>query len=305
MNAYCVRRLCLSVLFLLLTGSSAFAASAGAEARREAQHRINVSGRQRMLSQRIAKAVCFASLRPGNTASIQEMKDAEALFVSTMKALKTGSVEMGLAPEREADVLSVIDTAAQLSQQYILAVDEFASAFPSGPLREKLENIHELNLPVLISINDAVELLELKHEDGHLIRRGLANAINVAGRQRMLSQKMSKELCMIASGFKAQETRAHLLGTIALFTSVQEELKRGLVQMKLSEKDASAILTQLAEIERRWRDLRQIFSKAADGGVPAEGDVNTVATENVAFLIELNRAVQLYERIDTSEVAAH
>jgi nitrate/nitrite-specific signal transduction histidine kinase len=303
MIASCVRRLGLSVCFVMLAGFNAVATPTDAEARRDAQHRINISGRQRMLSQRIAKAACFAALKPGSGGTIQEMKDARALFLSTMQALKSGSVEMRLAPERDADVLSAVDTAAQLAQDYVLAVDEFEPALSSTALPEKLEKIYELNLPALVSINDAVELLESKHKDGRLIRRGLANAINVAGRQRMLSQKMSKELCMIASGFMPQVTRAHLLGTLALFTSAHEELKRGLVQMNLNEKDASAISRQFEEIERRWHELRPIFSGVAGGRVPAETDVSTVTAKNVPFLVELNRAVELYEKIDTAEVA--
>ena len=72
----------------------------------------------------------------------------------------------------------------------------------------------------------------------------------------MLSQKMSKELCMIASGYKPQEVRPHMLGTIALFVSSHEELKRGIIQMKLDQKDASALSSKLAEIEQLVVQIR-------------------------------------------------
>jgi hypothetical protein len=305
MNMRSSGRLGLSILFVWLVGIGAIAAATDAEMRRDAQHRLNISGRQRMLSQRMAKAACFAALRPGSAENIREMKEAQALFISSMLALKSGSAEMGLAPQDDADVLSVIDTAAQLAQQYMSAIDEFSAAIAQGPAPEKLQKIYELSLPVLTAVNDAVELLESKHKDGHLIRRGLATALNVSGRQRMLSQKMSKELCMIASGYKPQEVRSHMLGTIALFASSHEELKRGIIQMRLDQKDASALSTKLAEIEQLWRDLRKIFSLTAEGEIPSAEDVNTVANTNVAFLTKLNQAVELYEKIDIPDGIVH
>ena len=293
-----VRGVSLAVVFVMLFAAPVLAADPYAEARRDAQHRINVSGRQRMLSQRIAKAACLATRSPENGEQLREMFDAQALFVSSAKALRSGSTEIKLAPEQEADLLPVLEEATQLASQYDAAVNALAAAFPAKPYQEKLEAIYELSLPVLSGLNDAVEQLETKHEDGHLIRPGLANALNVSGRQRMLSQKMSKELCMLASGYKPQETRAHMRGTVALFVSSHERLKRGLMQMALNEKDASAISSQLALIERHWRELGNIFVRVSEGGDPSEDDVKTVALGSKTLLAELNHAVELYEVID-------
>ena len=60
----CCSKLAFGGCFLLLTVASVIAAAPELEARRNAQHWINISGRQRMLSQRIAKAVCLAARDP-------------------------------------------------------------------------------------------------------------------------------------------------------------------------------------------------------------------------------------------------
>jgi hypothetical protein len=229
------------------------------------------------------------------------MQEAYALFKSSMQALMNGSAEIGLAAESDQEVLSATQMANRLAVQYGAAIDDLTAAYPAGPVQEKLAKLYELNLPVLIAINDAVELLESKHEDGHLIRPGLANAINVSGRQRMLSQKMSKELCIIASGFRAQETRAHMLGTIALFTSSLEELKKKLAAMQLAQKEEAGIRAQLAEIERHWQGLGPIFQRVSEGATPSDAEVKAVAAANKSLLFELNRAVELYERVDVAD----
>jgi nitrate/nitrite-specific signal transduction histidine kinase len=292
----------LAIWFVLLSASSAFAADPVAEARRDAQHRINVSGRQRMLSQRIAKAACLAARDPGSAQQLQEMADARLLFTASMKALKSGSAEIGLALVQEA--VPVLDTATELATQYEAAVNEFAAAFPAKPYQEKLEKIYELSLPVLTGLNDAVEYLEAQHEDGHLIRLGLATALNVSGRQRMLSQKMSKEVCEIAAGYKPEETRKHLKGTIALFMSSHESLKRGVIEMTLGERDGLPIASQFKTVERHWQELSKIYIRVSEGGAPTEEDLKTVAAESKTFLAELNRAVELYEVIDIPPAAS-
>jgi hypothetical protein len=291
----------LALLFTVFASVSAIAEPSALEARRDAQHRINIAGRQRMLSQRIAKAACLTALHPGGGDHFQEMHEAYALFKSSMRALINGSAEIGLAAERDTEVLSAIQMANRLAVQYGAAIDELMAAYPAGPVQARLAKFNELNLPVLIAINDAVELLESKHEDGHLIRPGLANAINISGRQRMLSQKMSKELCMIASGFKAQETRAHMLGTVALFTSSLEELKMKLAAMQIAQKEEVGIRVQLAKIERHWQELAPIFQRVSEGATPSDAEVKIVAAANKSLLVELNQAVELYERVDVSD----
>lgn len=267
-------------------------------ARRDAQHRINVSGRQRMLSQRMAKTACLATTLSANRDLLQEMRDARTLFTSSMKALRGGSSAIGLAPERDQAVLPLLDTAEELATLYEKAIDQFAASFPVKPGKDKLEAIYEMSLPLLTALNDAVEQLEAKHEDGGVIRKGLANALNVSGRQRMLSQKMSKELCMIALGYNLEETRAHLMGSIALFESSHEVLKRGIGLMRIADKDAGPLRAQLALIERHWQRLGAMFIRVSQGETPTPTDLATVAAESPIFLAELNKAVELYEVID-------
>jgi tetratricopeptide (TPR) repeat protein len=303
MGTYAGLRVAFGACLALLTVASSFAAAPDLQARRDAQHRINVSGRQRMLVQRIAKAACLAAWDTGNAQPLRELTEARALFKSSMKVLTGNSSEFALTPDRET--LAVPGQAAQLARQYDAAVDEFAAAFPAKPYQEKLAEVYELSLPVLTALNDAVDYMEAQHKDGHLIRPGLAAALNASGRQRMLSQKMAKELCMIGSGYMPQDTRAHLMGTIALFISSHEGLKRDLVQMKLEQKELTALLAQFGLIERHWQELGKLYIRVSTGGAPSSQDVQAAATESNSFLSELDRAVQLYESIDVSGSLSH
>ena len=291
-------RLSLVLALMFPIAADTLAQDAQTDLRRDAQRRLNISGRQRMLSQRIAKAACFATRFPGQGDSAKEMQEARALFVSSMKALRSGSAEIGLAAETDAEVLPALNIAAELADQYDSSLVAFASAPPEKLGTGKLETIYDMSLPLLTALNDVVDQLQAKHEDGRIVRLGLAQAINVSGRQRMFSQKMSKELCMIALGHRVQGTRAHLAGTVALFEASHQTLKQGLTGLNLIEKDSSAISAQLSVIERHWQKLGEIFRRVAGGGDPSEADLGTVASDNTMLLVELNRAVEMYESID-------
>ncbi len=296
MYACTVRKAALAACLVMLTASGVLAADPDLEARRAVRNRISVSAGQRMLSERIAKAACLAAREPANGQLLQEMSEARAQFAASMKALKSGSAENPLA--RERDPAPDLGAVTELANQYDAAAGEFAAAFPAQPYQAKLERVYELSLPVLTGWNDAVEYLEAQHKDGHSIRRGLAIALNVSGRQRMLSQKMVKEVCEIASGYKPEETRKHLEGTIALFNSSHEALKRGPIDMKVNEKEGLPIVSQLVLIERHWRELSKIYVRISEGGAPSGEDLKTVAAESRTFLAELNRAAELYEAAD-------
>ena len=173
MGVQTVRKAVLAACLVFLTAAGNPGADPALEARRDAQHRINVSGRQRMLSQRIAKAACLAARDPANAQQLQEMADARALFAASMKALTRGSAEIGLAPEQQ--VAPVLEEATQLAEsvQSWPAGRFGTAAFPAKPYREELESdlIHS-SLPVVAGLDDAVEYLRGRnYKDGHRIRQ--------------------------------------------------------------------------------------------------------------------------------------
>jgi hypothetical protein len=297
-----MRTVTIGVLVGLLVAQAGWAAFAEdvLVQRRDAQHRINLAGRQRMLSQRMAKAACFASLGIDTAAHIAESREAYTLFKSSLAALISGSSEVGLAPERDLEILHALRDEDRSWTGYAAAVLEFEDKFPASETKRTLQSVYDLNLPLLDAADNAVDLIEFANQDGRIVRLGLANTINVAGRQRMLSQKMSKEFCMIASGYKPEETRAQLGDTINLFVAFHEKLKSGLSAMRLASKDGEPIRAQLQKVEAMWKNISSPFQRAALGGVPTQEEVTRVAHDNLTFLNEIDSTVKLYEALDAS-----
>lgn len=285
-----------------LLGSQSVQAQQSVTVAEDGQHKINIAGRQRMLSQLIAKSACFTRLGVRPDHHTKKMREAQTTFDKTLEILTAGSEQLRIRSEKNPEVLKALDNVASLWLAYNHAITSFADNYKEGDVQSSLETIYKLSKPVLRESDAVVHLLEAKYRDSEEVRPGLAGAINVAGRQRMLSQKMSKEFCKVAVGFKPDETRKHLLGTVALFGSSHEGIVDGLEDLNLSSAERDKILTQLKKIEQLWQPLNKVFFAVATGAAPTSEEVELIAESNEVFLAELNKAVEMYEYIDLEKV---
>ena len=108
-----------------------------------------------------------------------------------------------------------------------------------------LQNIASKNLPLLAEMNKAVGLYE-KSSGADL--NALATVINLSGKQRMLTQKMSKELFLIASDIDQSKNKENLKKTIKLFDKTLKGLVSGDADLGLSSTKNQKILKQLASV---------------------------------------------------------
>lgn len=261
----------------------------------DGKRKINLAGRQRMLSQRMAKAVCFASIGVMVDDHLAMGAEAHALFDRTLVGLRDGDVEQGMNPERSPAVLEELAAVETLWQEYGVAVD--AALDGADAASNALEAVARLNGPTLTQMNVAVGAFERQYGATEDIHPALALAINVSGRQRMLSQKASKEFCLILAGVDADANRAALGETVALFDRSLTALTDGDDAMGLPEAPTDQIYDQLVLVSGIWQPLKQILGAVAAGADPSDADIQRVATENNTLLVEMNRAVWMYDGI--------
>lgn len=87
-----------------------------------------------------------------------------------------------------------------------------------------LNKIAAQNIPLLKNMNKAVQMYA--KSSGFKLDAGMAATINLAGKQRMLTQKMTKELLMVANNIDAAAAKENMNKTVVLF----EKNLNGLVQ---------------------------------------------------------------------------
>lgn len=118
--------------------------------------------------------------------------------------------------------------------------------------------------------------------------------IDIAGRQRMLSQKAAKEICLIMAGIDPAVNRDRLTKTTKLFSDVADALINGIPGM-IAAAPNDAIRAQLTEVQNKWELSRGIFADVAAGADICCGNDQIVIEKMEAVLNTMNQVVGMYE----------
>ncbi|MDH4134383.1 MAG: type IV pili methyl-accepting chemotaxis transducer N-terminal domain-containing protein [Gammaproteobacteria bacterium] len=157
----------LSGLVALLSMPAAFAQKGDAGL----MSQINKAGRQRMLSQRIAKAYFQIGLNVRRDEAGEQLKAAVNDFDSQLVSLKNAAPSAPVA-----DAVRIVDELWKPYREAVLA--------PYS--QEALLKVMSLSDDVLAASQTVVEKLEAQSTER------VARIVNLAGRQRMLSQRLAK-----------------------------------------------------------------------------------------------------------------
>lgn len=254
--------------------------------------RINLSGRQRMLIQRAGKFICLAYLAPKPLPLLASAEQAFSLYKQTEAGLLDGDDELGLAPEANTSVRDALTRASDAflpyGQTILDAVRRRVVDF------EHLQKIAGLNGQALREMDTAVDLIERVYKSRELSER-MAVLINIAGRQRMFTQRLVLLLGLIRSGIGSDDTRQELFRTINRFSRSLNILQRITPDALQSEK-VETIIQQLSAAQGRWEALRADFSTAVWTGTDRSIDDILNADKQAEDLLKrMNEIVLLYE----------
>lgn len=292
------RRDCLSALLAASAGLTVTALAGPARAQRiHYEHIINLAGRQRMLTQRISKEIMLVALRHDVPENIRSITANSGQFGRVLRGLRHGDRELALPPTTEPEIL---DRLARVEELWPVFEDHVAAVAASSSVTPRqIEVVAETNLPLLRVANEVVTAYEdAARRHAHSM---LAIAINLSGAQRMLSQKMSKELYLIGLDNNADANRQSLRQSIERFDNVHSGLVSGDSQLLLLPAPTQAIRDQLATVEGLWGEFRPMVLGAA-GGAPVDRRlIADTAGLNVALLTEMNAAVNMYEALQPQQ----
>ncbi|HHK60472.1 MAG TPA: hypothetical protein ENJ73_01930 [Desulfobacterales bacterium] len=132
-------------------------------------------------------------------------------------------------------------------------------------------------------------------------QKAAARTINLAGRQRMLTQKMSKEASFLFTASTPEDRRRaakFLRDTAELFGRTLKGLQFGDKGQHLIATKNKKIQAKLAEIAQLWEPFAQAIATLAetDPSAPAFAKaMNYIRENNLRLLKTMNEAVELYE----------
>lgn len=126
-----------------------------------------------------------------------------------------------------------------------------------------------------------------------------SKVINIAGRQRMLTQKMTKEMLFVLVG---QDQKQALQSTKQLFQSSLTDLIAGNEALNIPPAPTEAINEQLLNVEKLWNQFGPSLDVALTADDPAL--LQSLTADSVTILKEMNAAVMMYEMNSAEKMAS-
>ena len=257
---------------------------------------LNLSGKQRMLSQKMSKEVMLIALGHDTAGNVKNLQATTTLFDRTLKGLRDGDKELKLVPTSEQTILDQLKVVEGLWNEFYPVLKEILDK--KSVSKEQVSSVASMNLPLLKEMNKTVGMYENDaRKYGLSADPGVAVTINLSGRQRMLTQKMSKEFLLIAYGHEAEANKKNLSATSDLFEKTLTGLLEGDPEQKLPRTYLKSIRVQVEHVQELWASFKPLIDSAASGGAIAAAQIKEVADKNLPLLIEMNNAVGKYENL--------
>lgn len=272
---------CLSIC-LMLSATPALAKTA-----EDYANILNLSGKQRMLTQKMSKEMLFIAKGINISENQAALAQTSALFDTTLSGLISGDTGLNLPAADSKSIKKVLGKVSSLWGEF----QPLTQAAAAGDI--DVAEIATLNLPLLKNSNTVVRLYEKEARKATGKTSGIV--INLAGKQRMLTQKMSKEALLIALNHEAADNQAKLRSTISLFDRTLKGLLSGNTDLELPSTTEPKIVAQLTIVQNLWTKLKPTIAVIATGNV-TDSDLQMLFKANLPLLKEMNKAVSLFEK---------
>lgn len=237
---------------------------------------IDMAGRQRLLSQRIAASACLLSLGVDAESSETALSEAQLIYGATLDHLQNGDATAGLPAASDATVLSALDGARSAWAPVDTAVTHILAGDATiDDMRAVAE--HE---GALLAASQAVVAALTASADHGSGDPGLAHAIDMAGRQRMLSQAAIKDSCLLSqaetAGLDPEKIVADLTARVDLFEESAGDLRAGNDETGIAAPPSVEVENALDTVQVTWQDMRELLNPAFEGeplGLDRLGDL--------------------------------
>jgi hypothetical protein len=252
-------------IFVALAASSALAAPAQVSDLSDA---INKAGRQRMLSQRMAKAYLCLGQQVQVAAATKALDQSMALFDRQLVELKA-----------YAPAGAVRDNYLQLDSEWSAYKAVLVGAAPSAVNAGKL--LSQDGKVLDLSNKGTVQLEQLSGKP-------LGKLVNLAGRQRMLSQRMAKYYMAMAWNVDSAASEAELNRARTEFLAAMETLRH-------APEATPAIKQELELADAQWVFFDMALKTRPNTVGKGAGEVFT-SSENL--LQVMDKVTSLFARIN-------
>jgi len=220
---------------------------------------IDLAGKQRMLSQRMAKDYFYAGKKVNKSHALKQLEKSLVHFKRTQKKLNDE-----IKDDEIRNLIAFVD----------MSLDEFDSLAKEKYSVDNGTIILDLSESMLEGSDYVVKAIS-KGEESNVI-------IDIAGKQRMLSQRIAKYYIAYQAGIKDDNTIVQMKETVKEFDDV---LKKLLV----NKSNTPQIQKELEKVNKMWKIVYKFYLNIEKGGLP-----KIVFSTTDDITANMNKIVTLY-----------
>ena len=275
------------LLILILLTTSIFAMSD-----KELAITINLAGKQRMLTQKMSKEALMMFLGLDLDNSKKKLNESKELFDKTLKGLIHGDKSLGLVPTDDSKIQNKLKEVQNIWIPFKKSIEAIYSYKSSD---KEYKYIQDNNLKLLKTMNEVVGMYAALNKGNSKFK--LANDINLAGRQRMLTQRIAKDALQYLLNMDKKGSIADLEKSIKMFDETLNGLYNGDEKMHLHGTKLPLIVKQLNVVKENWDRVKPTILNALK---PENLNNQKLTKEMIDGLdnvkVEMNKAVVLYTK---------
>jgi hypothetical protein len=248
---------------------------------------VNLSGKQRMLTQRMAKLSILVSFGIDKEYNIKKLKKFSLLYDKTLKGFKNGDSELGIKAISKPIIQNQVKVIEKKWTPFYKNIENIIEGRDKN--KKSLNYIINHNEELLKVSNELVKRYEKLNKSQNYLDKARLHIINIAGRQRMLTQKMTKEKLLIVKGEKGYSDK--LQKSINLFDNSLKALINGDNSQMIVKPTNKKIKEQLEKVHTLWKKLKPLYQKKRN----STQELVTIINKNPILLSEMNKMVQMAE----------
>jgi hypothetical protein len=201
---------------------------------------IDIAGKQRMLSQRIAKDYLYLGEKVAISKSQKQLKSA-------LDTLKNGheTLVKSINDEEIRNLLAFVEMGAE---DFVTTSKEPFSVDNAQLIIDLSESMLEGSQYVVNSLKASIKLKE-------------SNIVAISGKQRMLAQRIAKYYIAYQAGIKDQNTIRQMNEAVENFKQTHEKLMS-------NQDNTPQINKELNSINRLWKIVYKFYLNIEKGGLP-------------------------------------
>jgi len=201
---------------------------------------IDVAGKQRMLSQRIAKDYLYAGKKVAPAKANKQLKASLAELLSAHKIL--------VKSINNPDIANLLAFVEMSTEDFEATAKEDFTIDNAQLVIDLSESMLEGSQYVVDSLKETVKIKESK-------------IVGKAGKQRMLAQRIAKYYIAYQAGIKDKNTIDQMKAAVATFSESHAALMA-------NSANTPEINRKLNEIDRLWKIVYKFYLNIEKGGLP-------------------------------------